>query len=247
LFGFNLTRLNLRLRASRAAAALLVGLAAAALAGCATRGGPIAYDTAGFVQPDFVTQGDAKTLPADMPLAAFDRLAITVFRVPDLSTEYQVTGDGFIEMPLIGRTQAAGLTPNQLTQALEQAYGARYLNDPEVSIRVLESSRRNVTVEGGVRDPGVYVVPGRSDLLTVLAQAKGVDPNVGNERRVAIFRTIQGRQMAAAFDVIAIRRGEMGNPAVYPGDIVVVNSNNLRSIYRDVLQSLPILALFSPV
>lgn len=247
MFAFNLTRSSSGLRAPRIGLLLVLGLAAAGLAGCATRGGPIAYDTTGFVQPDFVTQGDAKTLPADMPLAPFDRLAINVFRVPDLSTEYQITGDGFVEMPLIGRTRAAGLTPNQLTRALEEAYSARYLNDPEVSIRVLESSRRNVTVEGGVRDPGVYVVPGRSDLLTVLAQAKGVDPNAGNERRVAIFRTIEGRQMAAAFDVIAIRRGEMGNPAVYPGDIVVVNSNNLRSIYRDVLQSLPILALFAPV
>lgn len=220
---------------------------ALAVAGCATRGGPVAYDRADFVQPDFVSEGESKILPGDMPIAAFDKLSVTVFRVPDLSAEYQVTGDGFIEMPLIGRTRAAGLTPDQLTGALENAYSARYLNDPDVTVRVLESSRRNVTVEGGVRDPGVYEVPGRSDLLTVLAQANGIDTNVGNERRVAIFRMIDGQPMAAAFDVIAIRRGEMGNPAVYPGDTVVVNSNNLRSLYREILTTLPILALFAPI
>lgn len=234
-------------RVSRSPAIVALMLGALALSACATRGGPIPYNTAEFVQPDFVSDSDNRTLPSDIPIAAFDKIAVTVFRVADLSAEYQVTGDGFLEMPLIGRTPAAGLTPRELTSALQAAYASRYLNDPNVSIRVIESSRRNVTVEGGVRDPGVYNVPGKSDLLTVLAQADGIDPNVGSERRVAIFRTIGGKPMAAAFDVVAIRRGEMGNPAVYPGDTVVVNSNNLRSIYREILGSIPLLALFTPI
>ena len=36
----------------------------------------------------------------------------------------------------------------------------------------------------------------------------------------------------------------MEDPIVYPGDVIVVDSSQVRPVYRDVLMSLPVLSLF---
>ena len=67
-------------------------------------------------------------------------------------------------------------------------------------------------------------------------------------RRVrAVFRTIQGKRQAAAFDLVSIRRGEAQDPPVYPGDIIVVDGSSVKSMYKHILQSIPLLAIFGPL
>ncbi len=75
--------------------------------------------------------------------------------------------------------------------------------------------------------------------------ARGTD-EFANPRRVAIFRRIDGQRMAAAFDLTSIRRGEMPDPDVYPGDIIYVDGSQARRALRDIFGALPILALFRP-
>ena len=38
----------------------------------------------------------------------------------------------------------------------------------------------------------------------------------------------------------------MPDPEIYPGDIVVVESNSRRGLFQDILQALPLLAIFRP-
>jgi polysaccharide export outer membrane protein len=63
---------------------------------------------------------------------------------------------------------------------------------------------------------------------------------------VAVFRTIDGQREAAAFDLTSIRRGEANDPAIYPGDIVVVDGSKIKEVERQVLASVPLLAIFKP-
>ena len=70
---------------------------------------------------------------------------------------------------------------------------------------------------------------------------------LANPRRVAIFRQIDGQRMAAAFDLTTIRAGEDADPEVYRGDIIVVDGNSGRQAWLDVLRSLPVLSVFSPI
>jgi polysaccharide export outer membrane protein len=51
--------------------------------------------------------------------------------------------------------------------------------------------------------------------------------------------------MAAKFDIRAIRRGEAPNPALQGSDVVVVGFDRLSSAWRDFLQAVPALAVFS--
>jgi len=214
------------------------------LGGCAPgRGGPIAYDVPNFTAPDAPR---VTTLGADYRITQGDKLNITVYQVKDLSGEYTVDLAGNIGLPLIGNVQAVGVTPAELRDTIKARLGARYLRNPDVTVGVLESRNNNVTVEGGVRQPGVFALTGPSTLIQAIALARGIDVQSGNARRVAIFRRIQGQRMAAAFDLVSIRRGEMQDPEIYPGDIVVVESNTRRTLFQEVLSTLPLLAMFRP-
>ncbi len=215
--------------------------ALALLAGCATRGGPVPYDVKNFGAPDVKSPED---VAYDVPLGPLDVLRINVFQVPDLSGEYQVDGRGFLNLPLIGQVSVRDKRPDEFATTLEHLYAQKYLNDPNVTIRVMTTSNRNVTVEGGVNRPGIFQLPGKTTLLGAVAIAGGINLNDGNAKRVAIFRKRDGKTMAAAFDLVAIRRGQAEDPLVYPGDTVVIDSSALRSLYRDLIQTLPAISIF---
>jgi polysaccharide export outer membrane protein len=218
----------------------------ALLAGCIgdTRGGNIPYAPTGFTAPD---QPSATTaLGEDYRISPLDTLKVTVFQVPDLTGDYDVDLTGYIGLPLIGNVKAVGLTTSELDQRLTQALSAKYLQNPDVSVGVKKSSSRFITVDGSVRNPGVFdASAARMTLLQVVAMAHGVDENA-NAHRVAVFRQIGGQRMAAAFDLVDIQRGKAEDPRIYSGDIVVVDGSKIKSIWKNALSSLPLLAIFRP-
>ena len=63
---------------------------------------------------------------------------------------------------------------------------------------------------------------------------------------LVILRTIDGQPMGAVFDVGKIRRGEMPDPEMQPGDTVVVGFSALKAAWRDVLSTAPLVAVFRP-
>lgn len=222
--------------------ALVLGGVCLALSGCDSRGGKIPYGDAGFGPPDRLELG---TQAYDIPLGPMDLLRVSVFRVPELSGDYQVDPSGSIDLPLIGRISVRGLRPEEFADQIEKLYNAKYLNNADINIRILNTNRANVTVEGGVYAAGIYPLPGQTSLLGAVALARGVNPADGNPKRVVIFRKREGKTVAAAFDLIAIRQGEMADPLVYPGDTVVVDSSRLRSVLRDLVSVVPLIALYS--
>ncbi len=214
------------------------------LPGCGTgsRGGPIPYEVQNFGPPD---PPSSEILAADYRIAPLDTLSVNVFQVPDLSGDFQVDLTGQIAMPLIGTVRAVDLTTGELRETLVTRLGERYLRNPDVTVGIKASTRRNITVDGSVGRPGMFPVTGPTSLIQAIAMAGGPDTNA-NPRRVAIFRQVDGQRMAAAFDLISIRRGEAEDPAVYSGDIIVVDGSQVAAQRRELLQSIPILALFRP-
>lgn len=230
--------------AGRAILLLLGLMVAALLTGCAgTRGGPIPYNVQDFGEPD---SPSVLSADADYRIAPMDTLRINVFQVQDLSGEFEVDLVGNISMPLIGEVKAADLTTAQLDEMLTAKLGEKYLQNPDVSVALKSSARRNVTVDGAVNSPGMYPVNGPTTLLQAIAMARGVSPD-SNPHRVAIFRQIDGKRMAAAFDLFEVRRGKMEDPPVYSGDIIVVDGSKIRQVQNQILMSIPIVGLFNPL
>lgn len=213
------------------------------VAGCADkRGGPIPYDVKTFGAPDAPT---VVPLEQGYRIAPLDTLSVKVFKMPDLSGDYEVDLTGQIALPLIGSLRAVDLTTAELDDRLTAKLSEKYLQNPDISVGVKSSTRRNVTVDGAVSKVGTFSVNGPMTLIQAVAQAGGPTQDA-NPRRVAIFRQIGGQRQSAAFDLTAIRRGEAPDPAVYAGDIVIVDGSSIKALQKRILDSMSILQVFRP-
>lgn len=211
--------------------------------GCAdTRGGSIPYDRP-LAAPD---EPKIDTLAEDYKIAPLDELTIKVFKSDDVSGDYRVDLAGHISLPLVGEVEAANLTTAQLDEKLTQILGQKYFEHPDVSVGIKESTSHVVTVDGAVNQAGQYPATRPLTLIQAIALAHGTTEEA-NARRVAIFRTIGGRRQAAAFDLTAIRRGQASDPAIYPGDIVVVDGSKIKEAEKQILQAVPIIGIFGPI
>lgn len=228
--------------APRPVVTVLASVAALLTAGCAdTRGGSIPYDRP-LALPDAPR---IQTLSENYKIAPLDKLTIKVFKSDDISRDYDVDLAGHISLPLVGEVEAANLTTAELDDHLTQLLGQKYFEHPDVSVSVKESTAHVVTVDGAVGQSGQYPVNGPMTLIQAVALARGTTADA-NPRRVAVFRTIGGQRQAAAFDLTAIRRGQATDPAIYAGDIVVVDGSKVKAVERQILSTIPALALFRP-
>lgn len=206
------------------------------------RGGNFAYSPNNFGRPD---APKAVTLGAGYKIAPFDTLSINVYKMPDMSGDFEVDLTGRISIPLIGNVAAAGFTTVQLDEEITRMFDEKYLENPDVSIGVKSSSNRSVTVDGAVNRAGIFPANGPVSLMQAVAQAGGATSEA-NLRRVAIFRQIEGERRAAAFDLASIRRGEADDPEVYPGDIIIVDGSSIKKLQKTVLGAIPIVGMFLP-
>lgn len=221
---------------------LIVAVAMLFAAACADRpGGPIPYDVQ-LGRPDAPS---VVPLESDYRIAPMDTVSVKVFKSQDLTGDYEVDLTGHISLPLVGEVEAANLTTAQLDDRLTQLLGTKYFENPDVSVGVKASTKRAVTVDGAVKQSGSFPVAGQTSLMQAVALAGGTTEEA-NAHRVAIFRTIGGKRQVAAFDLVAIRRGQSPDPQIYPGDIVVVDGSSIKQAQKQILNSIPLLSIFRP-
>lgn len=221
-----------------------IALLATVLAGCA--GTP--RETAGITtMTALAIANDGPVEIVNNEIGVLDRLDVIVFQVPDLTfvgeNGVRVDASGLIEMPLIGSLQAAGRTPSELGTEIRTRLGSRYLQNPQVTVRVAEAGNQKITVDGAVTEPGVYETKGQTTLVQAVAMAKGVT-RIADLTSVAVFRTVDDRRMVAVFDLAAIRSGQAPDPVLQGDDIVVVDTSRLSTVMRDVLAAAPVFASF---
>lgn len=167
-------------------------------------------------------------------LGPFDRVAIEVFGLPELSRQVQLDANGQIGLPLAGQIDAAGKTPQELERLVTERLRSGYVRDPRVTVSVLEMVSQVVTVDGEVRQPGLYPVTGAMTLMRAIARAQGTS-DFAQTSHVVLFRTVDGRQMAALYDLRAIRLGAYEDPPIMPQDVVVVGESQARRIFPQII------------
>lgn len=173
-------------------------------------------------------------------IGPFDELSVSVFGLPELSQRVQVDASGVVSLPLAGSIEAGGKTAQQFAREIESRLRGRYVRDPQVTVNITETVGRVVTVDGEVRTPGLYPVVGRLTLIRAIATAQGTT-EFAQLKNVVVFRTVNGRSMAALYNLDAIRRGYYEDPEIFANDVVVVGNNPARRIFRDVLTAAPLL------
>ena len=173
-------------------------------------------------------------------IGPLDKVAIDVYGVPELSRAVQVDASGRIAMPLLGSVQASGKTPLELGDAIAGQLRGRYVRDPKVTINLTETLSQNVTIDGAVTKPGQYPIAGRETLMRAIAKAEGTT-EFAKEEFVVVFRRVNNRDMAALYDLRAIRQGMYTDPDIYANDVIEVGDSPSRRIFRDLVSVSPLL------
>lgn len=101
-----------------------------------------------------------------------DMLTISVWRNEDLTRSVQVRPDGKISLVLVNDIQAAGLTPMELRNVIQEKL-AEFVDSPEVSVIVDEAHSFRISILGKVQAPGRYELRAATTVLDALAMAGG--------------------------------------------------------------------------
>jgi polysaccharide biosynthesis/export protein len=180
-------------------------------------------------------------------IGPFDGLSVEVYGVEELSRTVQADASGRISLPLVGDIEAAGMTLSELARVIEQRLAGQYVRNPQATVNLTQAVSQVVTVEGEVEEPGLYPVLGHMTLLRAVARAKGTT-EFARLSHVVLFREVGGQQMAALYDLRAIRQGAYQDPEIYANDLIVVGESQARRLFRDIIQgssllTTPIIAL----
>lgn len=169
-----------------------------------------------------------------------DTISVEILGLPEFSRQVQVDADGEISLPLAGTVSVLGTNPEELSRLIEARMRAGFVRDPRVTVGIQETVSRVVTVGGEVERPGVYPVIGKTTLMRAIARASGTT-DFARTNHVVVFRTVEGRDMAALYDLRAIRLGTYRDPEIYANDLVEVGESNARRLFPQIVQGLSIL------
>ena len=108
-------------------------------------------------------------------LAPNDVVQIKVYQEDDLETKARVSQDGTISFPLIGVVLIGGKTIEQAGALIREKLDKDYLVNPQITLIVVEYSKRRFTVLGQVQKPGSFEIPSEESvtLLEAIAMAGG--------------------------------------------------------------------------
>jgi protein involved in polysaccharide export with SLBB domain len=184
------------------AAALVVGLAcllaAAGWTSAARAADPATpVSAAGSVNP-----------VADYRLGAGDKIRVITFGEDSLTGEFYVGGSGKVSLPLIGEVQAAGVSVPDFQRSVETALKNGFLQDPKVSVEVL--NYRPFYILGEVQKPGEYPYTNALTVQNAVATANGFTYRA-NTKKVFIKRANSDKEVEYPLT---------SNTAVAPGDTI---------------------------
>lgn len=217
------------------------------LVACNSSGGTRDAASAGssLPAPDTTSASGAYQGATDYRVGAQDLLAISVFGVQELSKEVRVNSNGQISLPLIGGVMAGGRTIPELEAELARKYSEGYLQKPQVSVFVKDFASQRVTLEGAIAKPGIYPITGKTTLLQAIALAGGVDDKTADLGGIVLMRQVDGKRMAAAYDLRQVRKGLVDDPLIYGDDIIVVEQSASKTALRRFIESVPVLGIFN--
>jgi polysaccharide biosynthesis/export protein len=169
-------------------------------------------------------------------LGSDDTLKIWALGIEEISDKpVRIDPSGDIDLPVVGKIHARGLSLEQLKVQLLQRLAKEVLK-PQVSVEIVDFGSQPVSVMGAVNHPGVFQLRGRKTLMEVVSTADGLRPDAGP--RVTISREIQygalplpgakpdptGKYSIAEVGVKELLAGE--NPSqnilMLPNDVVTV-------------------------
>src|SRR5437867_1157292 len=126
--------------------------------------------------------------PKSFVIGAEDVLMVSVWRDPEVSRQVMVRPDGKITLQLVGDIQAAGLTPEALTQVIFDGLSKlKTIDKSEVTVSIMTVNSRKYYLQGEVNRPGVYTLLVPTTVLEAIGQAGGFR-EFANQKNIVIIR-----------------------------------------------------------
>ena len=171
-----------------------------------------------------VAAGAVAPPPANYILSANDLVQVKVFQEDDMNWTVRVNKDGNIVLPLVGSINATKRTPDELGAAVRDRLHDGWLVHPQVSVAVLEFSKRRFTILGQVEKAGQIDFPDNAtvNLLQAIGMAGGYTRNA-DPGRVYIKRQVGAKQLVLKVDARRMARDAAASPfEILPGDTITV-------------------------
>ncbi len=180
-----------------------------------------------------------------------DQLSIWALGAEEIGkSPVRIDPSGYVDLPLIGRIRAGGLTVQQFNGNLASKLKT-YVQAPQVAVTVTDSRSQPVSVIGAVNKPGIHQLEGRKTLVDVIAMAGGLKPEAGHTIRLT--RRIErgaiplasahtdpsGRFSVAELNLRSVmesRNPEL-NIMIEPQDVIAVSKGELVYVLGQVKKS----------
>jgi len=168
------------------------------------------------------TAKPAEVVPAGYIVGDSDIIRVNVWKEPEVSQTVVVRTDGNISLPLINEVKVSGMTPLQIQDMVAEKLKG-FLNNPQVTVTVIEIRSKRAFITGEVARPGTYSLNAQTTVLQLIAQAGGFTP-FAKKDGIVVLRTEDGRQSRLKFKYNEVVQGKKTeqNIALHPGDTVVV-------------------------
>jgi protein involved in polysaccharide export with SLBB domain len=174
---------------------------------------PLGFAVAGCTSIAQVSGIDQQQILAESispRLQAGEKIRVNVYGESSLSGDFQIDPSGFVSLPLAGNIKAAGLTQNELAQALATSLRSQYLKNPKVTVSVAEF--RPFYIIGEIEKPGSYPYTSGLNVLSAIAIAGGTTYRAS---RSSILIQHPGEASLREYTVDA-------SVPILPGDIIKV-------------------------
>jgi polysaccharide biosynthesis/export protein len=182
----------------------------------------LALPTAATAQGLATTPATTTAAPtADYRLVAGDKLRIEVYKDAQLSQSAQIRPDGKITMPLIGDITAVNKTTTELRQTITESL-KEYMNNPSVTIIVVETVVPTAYVMGEVRSPGAVPLQGEMSVLQALALSGGLTEFAKSGDIRVLRKTTAGVETLSFRYKDAVKGTAQAQMYLRPGDTVIV-------------------------
>lgn len=159
-------------------------------------------------------------------IGASDTLNVEVRGEPRITGAYAVRPDGVITLPIVGDVDATGRTAEALADTVETRLGA-YIQNPVVTVTVTQATgtfaSRIRIIGSGVPPRSLPYREGMTALDAVLSALGRLPETAAGNRAYLLRRTDSERErMPLALADLVARPGETANPALQPGDVIVI-------------------------
>ncbi|PKN70712.1 MAG: sugar ABC transporter substrate-binding protein [Deltaproteobacteria bacterium HGW-Deltaproteobacteria-12] len=172
------------------------------------------------VDPPQKTQGDVAADSDTYIIGPEDVLHIYVWKEESLTKTVPVRMDGKISLPLVDDIQAADLTPLQLKEVLTKKL-KDYVDNPTVTITVMEANSFKVYLTGEVKNPGVVRLRSETSLVKLIIMVGGFT-QWANQKKILVITKEKGVEKRITANYKKIIDGEEQDVIIRRGDTVIV-------------------------